>query len=133
MKKLSIFSVLAAFVFCISAEAQTKPIVVKVNEVKADVQPTMWGVFFEDINLGADGGLYAELVIADNGIGFRDEFAEKIFVVFQRLNNRELYSGNGIGLSLCKKIVENHRGKIYATAQPGEGAVFTVLLPQKQN
>jgi hypothetical protein len=62
MKKLSIFSALVAFAFCINAEAQTKPIVVKVNEVKAEVQPTMWGVFFEDINLGADGGLYAELV-----------------------------------------------------------------------
>jgi alpha-L-arabinofuranosidase len=60
MKKLSIISTLIVFVVCI--HAQTKPIVVKVNEVKADVSPTMWGVFFEDINLGADGGLYAELV-----------------------------------------------------------------------
>ena len=60
MKKLSIVSAVFFSTFCI--HAQTKPIVVKVNEVKADVQPTMWGVFFEDINLGADGGLYAELV-----------------------------------------------------------------------
>ncbi|HEU4901695.1 MAG TPA: ATP-binding protein, partial [Flavisolibacter sp.] len=63
---------------------------------------------------------------------FRAEYAEKIFVVFQRLHNRDLYSGNGIGLSLCKKIVENHRGRIYATSQPSRGSVFTVLLPQKQ-
>ena len=75
---------------------------------------------------------YYKITIADNGIGFRAEYAEKIFVVFQRLNNRELYPGNGIGLSLCKKIVENHRGKIYAASQPSEGAVFTLLLPQKQ-
>lgn len=60
MKKLSIVSAVFISAFCV--HAQTKPIVVKVNEVKADVQPTMWGVFFEDINLGADGGLYAELV-----------------------------------------------------------------------
>lgn len=62
MKKLSIVGALIVSVFCINAKAQTKPIEIKVNEVKADVQPTMWGIFFEDINFGADGGLYAELV-----------------------------------------------------------------------
>lgn len=75
---------------------------------------------------------YYKITVTDNGIGFRSEYAEKIFVVFQRLNDRDLYPGNGIGLSLCKKIVENHRGQIYASSRPSEGSVFTVLLPQKQ-
>lgn len=62
MKKLSIVNALVPFMLCLQADAQPTPIVVKVNEVKATVQPTMWGVFFEDINMGADGGIYAELV-----------------------------------------------------------------------
>ena len=62
MKKLSIVSALVPFMLCLQADAQPKPMVVKVNEVKATIQPTMWGVFFEDINMGADGGIYAELV-----------------------------------------------------------------------
>lgn len=62
MKKISIVIALLHFMLCLQADAQSKAIVVKVNEVKATVQPTMWGVFFEDINMGADGGIYAELV-----------------------------------------------------------------------
>ncbi|WP_121353590.1 PAS domain S-box protein [Flavisolibacter nicotianae] len=75
---------------------------------------------------------YHKITFADNGIGFRPEYAQKIFVVFQRLNDRSQYGGNGIGLSICKKIVENHHGEIFATAEAGKGAVFTVLLPQTQ-
>ncbi len=74
-----------------------------------------------------------KITFSDNGIGFRPEFAQKIFVVFQRLNNRDQYSGNGIGLSLCKKIVENHRGLIFAQSEPDKGAVFTVFLPLVQS
>ena len=62
MKKLSIVCAFIVLVFCFNTQAQIKPIIVNVNEFKAAIQPTMWGVFFEDINLGADGGLYAELV-----------------------------------------------------------------------
>lgn len=62
MKKLTVMGALVASALCMNAEAQTKTMVVKVNDVKASVQPTMWGVFFEDINFGADGGIYAELV-----------------------------------------------------------------------
>ena len=75
---------------------------------------------------------YIKITISDNGIGFKPEFVKKIFVVFQRLNDRGVFAGNGIGLSLCKKIVENHHGEIFATSEPGVGSVFTVLLPQTQ-
>lgn len=72
---------------------------------------------------------YFELTFADNGIGFEAQYKEQIFNVFQRLHGRQEYSGTGIGLALCKKIVENHQGIIYANAEPGKGAVFTVVLP----
>ena len=65
----------------------------------------------------------------DNGIGFEKEHAEQIFVIFQRLNNRSEYGGTGIGLALCKKIVENHGGIIRASSEKGQGAIFTILLP----
>jgi light-regulated signal transduction histidine kinase (bacteriophytochrome) len=73
---------------------------------------------------------YHKITVTDNGIGFRPEYSQKIFVVFQRLNDRNQYSGNGIGLSLCKKIVENHNGEIHASSEIGIGSTFTVLLPQ---
>ncbi|RIV20424.1 PAS domain S-box protein [Fibrisoma montanum] len=75
---------------------------------------------------------YFRINVIDNGIGFRQEFAEKIFVAFQRLNDKKLYSGNGIGLSICKKIVENHKGKLTVRSAVGQGTVFTLLLPRKQ-
>lgn len=72
---------------------------------------------------------YVKLEFTDNGIGFEQQFAEKIFTIFQRLNEKKLYAGTGIGLALCKKIVENHHGVIRATGRPNEGATFTVILP----
>lgn len=62
--------------------------------------------------------------IKDNGIGFDEKFADKIFVIFQRLHNRSEYSGTGIGLAICKKIIDRHGGKIYAESVPGEGSIF---------
>ena len=73
---------------------------------------------------------YHKIEFKDNGIGFKQEYADKIFELFNRLHNRTEYSGTGIGLSICKKIVENHKGIIYATAVPNQGATFTILLPQ---
>jgi len=67
--------------------------------------------------------------IADNGIGFEQEYAENIFKLFQRLHCRNEYHGTGIGLAICKKIVENHKGIITATVYPGKGAIFTIFLP----
>jgi PAS domain S-box-containing protein len=72
---------------------------------------------------------YAELIFKDNGIGFEQEYAEKIFTIFQRLNSREEYSGTGIGLALCKRIVDRHAGHIEAFSEPGKGATFFVYLP----
>jgi PAS domain S-box-containing protein len=76
-------------------------------------------------------GNYLELTFKDNGIGFDQQYSEKIFNIFQRLNSREEYAGTGLGLALCKKIVEHHRGYIHAKSELGRGASFFVYLPSK--
>lgn len=73
---------------------------------------------------------YLSLEITDNGIGFDNAYVDKIFAVFQRLHQRESYEGTGIGLSICKKIIENHGGVIHAKGILGQGATFTVIIPQ---
>jgi len=74
--------------------------------------------------------MYYHLTISDNGIGFADEFKERIFEVFQRLNTESEFSGTGIGLAIVKKIVENHKGIIRAYSQKDKGATFEVYLPE---
>ncbi|WP_308992334.1 ATP-binding protein [Mariniflexile litorale] len=76
---------------------------------------------------------YHKISFLDNGIGFDQQYAEKIFEVFQRLHQKTEYSGTGIGLAICKKIVENHNGYIYATGNEGVGAQFIVYLPAQQD
>ncbi len=76
-------------------------------------------------------GNYLELTFKDNGIGFEQQYSEKIFNIFQRLNSQEDYAGTGVGLALCKKIVEHHHGYIYARSELGRGASFFVYLPSK--
>jgi signal transduction histidine kinase len=72
---------------------------------------------------------FHKITIRDNGIGFEQEYAEKIFELFQRLHQKNEYSGSGIGLAICKKIVENHNGYIRATGKPDQGAAFYIYLP----
>ena len=72
---------------------------------------------------------YYKISITDNGIGFSQEHGEKIFEVFQRLHQKAEYSGTGIGLAICKKIIENHHGHIYATGRPKKGSAFVFYLP----
>ena len=75
---------------------------------------------------------YYEIVFKDNGIGFDPQFTEEIFLIFHRLNDNKQYPGTGIGLALCKRIVDNHHGKIYAESDENGGAAFYVILPAKQ-
>ncbi|TYP98173.1 hypothetical protein C7447_103343 [Tenacibaculum adriaticum] len=83
----------------------------------------------EAVLINAKANTYHKIIFKDNGIGFDNEYAEKIFILFNRLHNRQEYSGTGIGLSICKKIVENHQGYIFADGQPSIGATFIIYLP----
>jgi PAS domain S-box-containing protein len=74
---------------------------------------------------------YCKIIIRDNGIGFSSEFSEQIFTLFQRLHGQSKYAGTGIGLALCRKIVENHNGLIYAKSKEGYGACFHIIIPYK--
>jgi signal transduction histidine kinase/CheY-like chemotaxis protein len=80
----------------------------------------------------APNGKWCRICVADNGIGFDVRYAEKIFTIFQRLNNNRDYEGTGIGLAIAKKIVDRHKGIINANSTPGEGSTFYVILPAKQ-
>lgn len=75
---------------------------------------------------------YYLLSFQDNGIGFNPKFSKQIFTIFQRLHTKKSYPGTGIGLALCKKIVENHKGFISAESNPGEGARFNIYLPVQE-
>ncbi len=90
-----------------------EPPVVKLNSAKAGTDRCM-------------------ITVADNGIGFNAEHAERIFRMFERLHNRTQYEGSGIGLAICRRIVERHGGTIAATSTVGQGATFTVTLPITQ-
>jgi len=87
--------------------------------------------------MGVGSGVYQhtafyELNFEDNGIGFDQQYADQIFTMFRRLHSNQEYPGTGIGLALCKKIVENHRGYIRASGQSGKGASFFIYLPVPQ-
>lgn len=75
---------------------------------------------------------FCVLRVQDNGIGFEEQYLEKVFAVFQRLHGRSEYEGTGVGLAVCRRITERHGGLITARSKPGEGATFIVILPLMQ-
>jgi light-regulated signal transduction histidine kinase (bacteriophytochrome) len=75
----------------------------------------------------------AQIVVSDNGIGFDEKYADRIFTMFERLHSRTAYEGTGIGLAICRKIAQRHGGDIRAYSSPGEGTRFVVTLPVRQS
>ena len=82
--------------------------------------------------LAASNGFY-HACVQDNGIGFDEQYVDRIFAPFQRLHGRSTYEGTGMGLAICRKIAERHGGTITATSRPGEGSTFIVTLPVRQS
>ncbi len=83
----------------------------------------------EEIANSTHTGNYHRISVVDNGIGFESKYAEKIFDLFQRLHSNSMYSGTGIGLAICKKIIQHHQGLIKAESIPGQGATFHLFFP----
>jgi signal transduction histidine kinase len=81
---------------------------------------------------GVETNKYCRIFVEDNGIGFEQKYAEDIFGMFKRLHNNGEYEGTGIGLALCKKIIEQHNGFISARSKPNEGSTFIISLPVRQ-
>jgi PAS domain S-box-containing protein len=81
----------------------------------------------------AQRGQRCRIIVEDNGIGFDESNAERIFAPFQRLHGRSEYEGTGMGLAICRKIVERHGGAITVRSTPGKGSTFTITLPLKQS
>ena len=103
----------------------TRPVVeVTVNQTSPPAMPPESASL-----LGSDETLFWEIRIVDNGIGFDEQHRERIFQLFGRLHGHSQFEGTGIGLALCKQIVEQHHGFITARSQPGAGATFSVYLP----
>lgn len=79
-----------------------------------------------------NGNLYYRIMVTDNGIGFEEAYSERIFQLFQRLHGKAEYPGSGMGLAICRKITDNHRGLIMAASKPGHGSTFSIILPETQ-
>jgi len=94
-------------------------------KIKTETAP---GAKFNNTKL-SDKLKYCHISISDNGIGFESVYSEKIFGMFQRLHGQSGYEGTGIGLTICKRIVENHHGGIFAESEPGKGTSFFILVP----
>ncbi|WP_276372843.1 PAS domain-containing protein [Chryseolinea sp. H1M3-3] len=94
---------------------------------KSDV-PAVIHIQCDPVNIA--GKMYYKIGLSDNGIGFDEAYAEQIFQTFFRLNSKDKYEGTGLGLALCKKIVERHGGMISAQGEKDKGAEFTILFPQ---
>ena len=77
-------------------------------------------------------GPFVRIRVIDNGIGFDEKYLDRIFTPFQRLHNRSAYAGTGMGLAICRRIVERHDGELAAESVPGQGSTFTITLPKRQ-
>jgi PAS domain S-box-containing protein len=89
-------------------------------------------VGYKELHVVPDGkkaAFYYHITIEDNGIGFNQEYADRMFHVFTRLNGKDKYEGTGLGLALCRKIMHRHQGAIYASGIEGVGSAFTIILP----
>jgi two-component system sensor kinase FixL len=95
------------------------------------------GKLFNDrmqpLERNSPGDGLCQIIVEDNGIGFDQKYADRIFGIFQRLHGRQEFQGTGIGLALCRRIAERHGGSITAQSKPGQGTTFTVRLPIKQH
>ena len=100
---------------------------------KADSQPEIKISVSPVIPDPAEANGMITLTVSDNGIGFDEKYLDRIFQPFQRLHGSEEYEGTGMGLAICRKIIERHSGSITATSKPGQGATFVVSLPARQN
>lgn len=104
---------------------------------RADCQPKVH-VFCKILNLNQNdddeetNGRFYEIIVKDNGIGFNPMYSEDIFMVFKRLHSYHEFEGTGIGLSICKKIVEKHAGTITAESKPNEGSTFSIIFPKRK-
>ncbi len=99
-------------------------------------EPPLVKISCRSVSINGNGKTRHEISIEDNGIGFEEQYADRIFGVFQRLHGRNEFEGSGIGLSICRKIVMRHGGDIAAKSTPGQGAIFIFTLPpaeQKEN
>jgi signal transduction histidine kinase len=85
-----------------------------------------------DANGRAQPGGTCRISIADNGIGFDEKYLDRVFAIFQRLHGRGDYEGTGIGLAICRRIVERHGGTITARSKPGQGSTFIFTMPLLQ-
>lgn len=90
------------------------------------------GMLIPGLKQDVDDEDFYNIYIRDNGIGFEQKYADEIFGLFKRLNSKDKFEGTGIGLSICKKIVEQHNGHISASSQIGEGTTFTISIPVKE-
>jgi signal transduction histidine kinase len=99
------------------------------NSLKFSKSDTPLVITISSSRMVRDGRNYVKIELTDNGIGFENEFALKIFDTFTRLHPKDQYEGTGLGLALCKKIVDRHHGFISAHGELDQGAVFTILLP----
>lgn len=100
-----------------------EPLVIDVKSEKISPKET------EQYLSHANGHVFYKITITDNGIGFDNKHSKDIFKVFNRLHSYQEYEGSGVGLSICKKIVEKHGGVIKAESKEGQGAVFTIVIP----